>query len=114
MNARNRVPNKSSIYQADPFRDKDGVVGRIVESSLSRELKHSDLVLKYCTISQLMISYYHEKTAHRGKEMTINEIRNVSYWIIICNSDFKTRIAQCIISKHLRGSICPQKMADLP
>ena len=114
VNAGKRVPNTSSI-QLDPFLNKDGVLrvdGRIVKSNLCYELKHPVLVPKYCTISQLIIRYYHEKTAHSGRGMTINEIRNTSYWIINCNSDVKSLITKCVICRHLKGSICQQKMAE--
>ena len=46
--------------------------------------------------------------------MTINEIRSAGYWTINCNSAVKSLIAKCFICRHLRGSICQQKMADLP
>ena len=114
--AGNRVP-RTSIHQLDPFLDKDGflrVRGRLVNSNFSHELKHLVLVPKYCNISQLITRYYHEKTAHSGKGMTINKIRNAGYWIINCNSAVKSLIAKCVICRHLRGSICQQKMADLP
>ena len=45
--------------------------------------------------------------------MTINEIRNAWYWIINCKSAVRSLIAKCVICRHLRGSICQQKMADL-
>ena len=109
------MPRTSSFHQLDPFLDKDGVLrvgGRLVKSNLSQE--HPVLVSKRCNISQLIIRYYHEKTAHPGKGMTINEIRNAGYWIINCNSAVKSLIAKCVICRHLRGSICRQKMADLP
>ena len=83
VNAGNRVPRTSSIHQLDPFLDKDGVPrvgGRLVKSNLSHELKHPVLVPKYCNISQLFTRYYHEKTAHSGRGMTIKGIRNADYW----------------------------------
>ena len=113
--AGSRVPRISSIHQLDPFLDKDGVLrvgGRLVKSNLSHE--HPVLVPKRCNISQLIFRYYHEKTAHSGKGMTINEIRNAGYWIINCNSAVKSLIAKCVICRHLKGSIYQQKMADLP
>ena len=118
VNSGNRVlPRTSGIHPLDPFLDKDGVLrvgGRLVKSNLSHELKHPVLVPKYCNISQLIIRYYHEKTAHSGRGMTINEIRNAGYWIINCNSAVKSLIAKCVTCSHLRGSICQQKIADLP
>ena len=111
------MPSTSSIHQLHPFFDKDGVLrvgGRLVKSNLSHELKHPVLVSKYCTISQLIIRYYHEKTEHSGRGMNINEIRNSGYWIIYCNNAVKSLIAKCVICRHLRRSICQQKMTDLP
>ena len=81
---------------------------------MSHELKHLVLVRKYCAISLLIIRFYHEKTANSGSGMTINEIRNVGYWITNCNRAVKSLIAKCIICRHLSRSICQQKMADLP
>ena len=60
----NRVPIASSIYQLGPFIDRNCVfrVGeRLVKSNLSHGLKHPVLFPKYYTISQFIISYYHEK-----------------------------------------------------
>ena len=71
VNARNRVPGKISTHKLDPFFDKDGVLrvaGRLLKSNLSHELKHPILVHKYCTISQLIIRCYHEKTVYSGRE----------------------------------------------
>ena len=108
-NAGNKVPSTSSIHQLDPFLDKGGVHrvgGRLLKSNLSHELKHPVLFPKYYTLSQLIIRYYHEKTAHSGRGMTINEIRNADYWIINCNSALKSLITKCVICRHLRGNIC--------
>ena len=62
VNAGKRAPWTISIYQLDPFLDKDGVLrmgGRFVNSNLSHQLKHPVLFSKNCTISQLTIRYYH-------------------------------------------------------
>ena len=112
INAGNLVPGTSSIHKLDPFPDEDGVLrvgGRFLKSNLNQELKHPVLVPKYCTISQLIIRCYHEKTVHSGRGMIINEIRNSGYWIISYNSAVKPLIAKCVIFRHLRGIICQQK-----
>ena len=116
VNAGDRVSRASIIHQLDPFLDKDGVFrvgGRLLKSNLSHELKHPVFVHKYCNIPQLIIRYYHKKTAHSGRGMTINENRNAGYWIINCNGAAKSVIAKCVICRHLRGSICQQKMERL-
>ena len=82
VNTGNRVSRTSSIHQLDPLLNKDGVLrvdGRLVKSNLSLELKDPVLVPKYCNILELIIRYYHEKTAHFGRGMTINEIGNAGY-----------------------------------
>lgn len=76
-NTTNRVSNTNSIDQANPFLDKDVVLGRIAKASLSHEPKNPDLVRKYSTISQLIMRYYHENTVHSGRKIAINEIRHV-------------------------------------
>ena len=111
------MPITSSIHQLDLLLDKDGVLrvdGTLLKSNLSHELKHPVLIPKYCTITQLIIRYYHEKVEHSGRRMTVNEIRNADYWIINCNSAVKSLIAKCVNRRNLRGSICQQKMAHLP
>ena len=65
-------------------------------------------------MSQLIIRYFREKTAHSIRWMTINEIRNAEYWIINCTSAVKSLIKKCVTCRHLIGSICQQEMADLP
>ena len=109
VSAANRVPSTSILHQLDPFLDKNGDlrVGRkLVKSNLSHALKHPVLVYKYCTISHLIIRYYHDQTAHSGRGITINEIRNEGYWVIKCNNAVKSLIAKCVIYRHLGGKIC--------
>ena len=84
--------------------------GRLVKSNLSHGLKHPVLVPKYCNMSQLIIRYYHEKTAQSGRGPSMKS----GYWIINCNSAVQSLIVKCVICRHLWGSICQQKMADLP
>ena len=112
VNARNRVLSTSGVHQLDLFLNKDGVFrvgGGLANENFSHELKHTVFVSKYCTISQLIIRYYHEKTAHSGRGMAINETRNAGYQVIDCDSAVKSMIANCVISRQLRGRICQQK-----
>ena len=71
------MPSTSSINQLNLYLNKDGVLkvgGTLIKLNLIHELKHHVLVPKYCTISQLIIKYYHEISAHSERGMTINEI----------------------------------------
>ena len=100
INTKNRELSTSRIHQLDLFLDKDGVFrvgGRLANENFSHELKHTVFVSKYCTISQLIIRHYHEKTAHSGRGMTINETRNAGNQVINYGSAVKSMIANCVI-----------------
>ena len=57
--------------------------------------------------------YYHEKVAHAGRGITINELRSQGYWIINCRSAVKSVISKCVDCRQFRGKVCQQKMGDL-
>ena len=65
-------------------------------------------------MSRLVIAYFHEKIAHQGKGMTINEIRANGYWIINMNSLVGQHILKCVTCRKIRSSPQVKKMADLP
>ena len=83
-------------------------------SLFKRRIEYLTKIPKYYTISKLIIRYYHEKTAHSERGMSISENRNTGHWMINCNSAVKSLIAKCIICRHLRRSISQQEIAELP
>ena len=101
----------------DPFLDNDGVLrvgGRINKANLDYCLKHAVLLPKAGHIMHAITRDYHEKVAHAGQGMTINEIYNHGYWIINCTSAVKLVISKCIDCRKLCGRIRQQKMGNLP
>ena len=56
----------------------------------------------------------HERVAHEGRGMTINQIRSSGFWVTRCNSLVRSIISKCVRCKQLRGKLQQQKMADLP
>ena len=58
--------------------------------------------------------YYHEKVAHAGRGITINELRSQGYWIINCTNAVKSMISKCVECRRFRGKVCQRKMGDQP
>ena len=70
---------QSSIYKLDPFLDEKGILqvgGRIRKSTLEYELKHPVLPPREGHITSVIMKYYHEKVAHDGRGITINELKS--------------------------------------
>lgn len=112
-----KVKKISSLFRLDPFIDGEGMLrvgGRLSKSTeLSENLKHPVLLPKKSHITTLIIRHNHEKDAHAGREMTLNELRS-KYWIINANLAVRYYIYKCVRCRTLRAIVGEQKMADLP
>ena len=62
----------------------------------------------------MIIQWCHEKVAHSGGGITINQICSSGFWVINCNSVVKSFVSTCVACRHLRGKFQQQKMANLP
>ena len=78
------------------------------------ELKYPVLLPREGQITSVIMRYYHEKVAHAGRGITINELRGQGYWIINCTSAVKSVISKCVDCRQFRGKVCQQNMGDLP
>lgn len=108
---------RSSINKLDPFIDEYGVLrvgGRLKHANLSDKVKHPIILPKGSHVTSLIIKYYHERSKHQGKGITLNEIRSHGFWIIGGSSAVSNVIASCVTCKKLRGAVIEQKMSDLP
>ncbi|XP_041471862.1 uncharacterized protein LOC121421266 [Lytechinus variegatus] len=76
--------------------------------------KHPIILPKRSHLSNLVALHYHQRTAHQGRNLTINAIRSSGYWIIGCRSIVSSLISKCVICIKSRGKPRGQKMADLP
>ena len=65
-------------------------------------------------VTELIIRHYHEKVAHQGRGITLNEIRSNGIWIIGGSSAVAYFIKNCVTCRRLRGIAQEQLMADLP
>ena len=111
------IKKDSCLYKLDPFIAEDGLIrvgGRIRRASIPKELAHPIILPKHGHITHLLIDHYHLKTAHRGRNTTLNELRACGYWIIKGGSVVASHIWKCVICRKLRSTTIGQKMADLP
>jgi hypothetical protein len=107
----------SCLYRLEPFLDPCGVLrvgGRLKKSDLPYHVKHPAVLPWKGHLTTLIIRHYHQKTAHQGRGMTVNELRSNGYWIIGGSSAVGYYISDCVACQKRRGNVQEQKMADLP
>ena len=112
----NSLKSSSKIVKLDPFLDQDGILKagvRIGECAISDEIQHPTLLPKSCKITELIIRWCHDKVAHAGRGININQIRSSGFWMISCNSFVRSVIGKCVRCKQLRGQLQQKKMVDL-
>ena len=84
------------------------------QADLKEAVKHPILLPKKGHLTQLIVRWCHEKTAHSGRNMTLTEIRSSGYLVMQGNSVVKGLISKCVTCRRLRGKVGEQIMADLP
>ena len=65
-------------------------------------------------LSEMIIRWCHQKTAHSGRNAILNEIATSEYWVMQGNSAVKEVISRCVTCRSLRGKVGKQILADLP
>ena len=111
------VKIKCDISKLNPFLDEKGILrvgGRIKNSSLPFELKHPVLLPKRHHITFAILHYFHDLTAHQGRSLTINAVRDHGFWAIGATKSVASIISQCVQCRKLRGRAQEQRMSDLP
>ena len=111
------LSRKGVLYKLNPFMDSDGLLkvgGRLRRSSFPDGLKHPVLLPKDSCFTGRVIARSHEKVAHSGKGMTLNEVRSSGYWILGGTQAVSSFIHNCVVCRKLRFSAQGQQMADLP
>ena len=111
------ISKQNNIYKLDPFLDEKYILqidGRIRRFTLEYRLKQLVLLPREGHITSVIMRYYHEKVAHTGREITINEPRSQGYWIINCTGAVKLMTSKCVDCRRRRGKVSQQKMGDLP
>ncbi|XP_064647104.1 uncharacterized protein LOC135499961 [Lineus longissimus] len=112
-----RLKKGSKLSNLDPFLDKEGLLrvgGRMRRSSCPQEIKHPLILPKKSHVTLLIIRDSHDKIAHQGRGMTMNQLRSQGIWIIGCSAAVSSYLFKCVTCKRIRGTAQSQKMADLP
>ena len=116
-NQKSVIKRISSLFRLDPFIDGHGLLrvgGRISKSTeLSEDAKHPIILPKKSHVTSLIIRHTHEKVAHAGRGITLNELRS-KYWIVNANSAVRHHISKCVKCRRQRAAVGEQVMADLP
>ena len=84
------------------------------QSGLKEAVNYPISLPKKGHITNFIIRWCHEKTAHSKRNMTLTEIGSFGYWVMQGNSTVKGLISKCTTCRRLRGKIGEQIMADLP
>ena len=82
----------------NPFMDKNGLtrVGeRLRQLSLEFGGVNPVLLSKAGNVTKIIVRWCHERAAHSGKNITLNELRSSDYWVMQGNS-----VVRGIISKY--------------
>ena len=106
-----------NISQLDSFLDKNGILrvgGRLKKSNFDINQKFPILLPKNSQVTSLIICWFHNLVEHRGRHITLNEIRGNGYWIVHGSSRVQQYISKCVRCRFLRGRLGIQKMANLP
>ena len=85
-NSRIGVNKSSKMYKLDPFLDSDGLLrvgGRLGKSRHSQSEAHSLVLPKQSNISEAIIRWCPENVAHGGRVMTLNNLRQNGFWILM-------------------------------
>ena len=111
------IKTYSSLYKLDPFVDEEGILrvgGRVRRASLSDDVKFLIILPRNSHVTTFIVRYFHERTSHQGKTMTLNEVRSNGFWIINGTVAVSSIVSSCVKCKKLRGAVQEQRMSDLP
>ncbi|XP_067048714.1 uncharacterized protein [Acropora muricata] len=115
--AKQVTKGSSPIHRLDPVLDDNGILrvgGRIQQADVPYDVKHPILLPKRSHVTDLVIRYYHQQSAHQGRARTHAEIRASGFWIISGSSMVGHHVIKCVTCRKLRGAPQQQKMSDLP
>ena len=107
----------SCLYRLEPFLVSQGILrvgGRLKRSNLPFHVKHPAFIPGKKHVTTLIIRHRHQKIAHQGCGMTLNELRANGYYIIGESSAVGHHITNCVACQKFRGNVQEQKMASLP
>ena len=114
----NEMPNlkrSSTIHRLNPMVD-DGILrvgGRLNRSAMPEESKHQAILPKKHPIVYLILQQIHGNKGHVGRNHMM-AIFHQRFWVAGVNSAARKVIRKCVSCRKQRGTVCSQRMADLP
>ena len=112
---KSNIKTYGSLYKLDPFVDDDEILrvgGRLRRASLSDDMKFPIILPRNSHVTTLIVRYFHARTSHQGKTMTLNEVRSNGFWIISGSVVVSSIISSCVKCKKLRGAVQEQRMSE--
>ena len=107
-----KLKRSSHIIKLDPV-VKDGVGGRLHQSSLPADAKHPVILPKNHHASTLILRHIHQETGHSGRNYTLSKLRE-RFWVPQANSALRKILSKCVICRKLSAKPGEQRMANLP
>lgn len=110
------VNKKSSIVSLNPFIDQDGIIrvgGRIQQSELPTEQKHSIILPNKHKVTRLLIMQEHLKNLHAGPQLLLSILRQ-SVWILQGRVTIRSVLSKCVTCFRVRPRMACQQMGQLP
>ena len=117
LKKKGNILRTSRIYGLDPYVDSDGLLkvgGKLRKGELDANIAHPVLPPKNSCISVAIIRWCHKNVANGGTGLTLNELRECDFWIVIASSAIRRLIHRCVVCHKLRGKLGEQKMSDIP
>ena len=105
---RKTLMKRGSVYKLVPFIDERGLLrgrGRMRKSNLHFTYVYPILLSKDSCITRLIVEWCHQKTAHGGRGLAINEIRSNGFWVIRCNTIVRSLVGKCVKCRLMREKL---------
>ena len=110
------ISKDNPLYPLDPIL-KDNILcvgGRLTKSKCTSLFKNPAILPKNNHVTQLILSYAHEKVKHQGRTSTLNSLRQLGYHIAQGSKCVANFIKDCVMCRKLRRPAEVQRMSDLP
>ena len=110
------LSSKDRLASLDPFIDERGIMrvgGRLCKAMISFKSRHPVILPKGDRVTDLIITYYHEKNHHSGVQNTLYAVRQ-KYWPIDGRNQVKRVIFACVVCFRAKPRLMDYKMGNLP
>ena len=100
-----KLNENESIGRLNPYVGEDGllrVAGRLQQSNLDEKTMHPVMLPNKEKLTEMIIKWCHQKTAHSRRNVTLNKIRTSGHWVIQGNSAMKKKILRCVTCRLAR------------